>query len=108
MPRSMKEIREKADFLLERSYRKHLNRRVRKAMLDYEKKGWKLTTRGFPHFIAQQLFTGFRAVWVPDKSGCFTIEQRRLQAIFRAQNFDVRTVDLEAKDFCAPEGSKEG
>jgi len=42
----MKEIRSKADFLLERSYRKHLNRRIRKAIVDYERNGWKLTTRG--------------------------------------------------------------
>jgi hypothetical protein len=107
MPRSMKEIRENADSLLERSYRKHLNRRVQKTMLDYEKKGWKLTTRGFPHFIAQQFLTRFRAVWIPDKSGCFTTEQKRLQGIFRVQGFDVRTVNLQARDFCPPDG-KEG
>lgn len=103
----MKEIRSKADSLLERSYRKHLNRRVRKAMLDYEKKGWKLTTRGMPDFIASQIFGRYRAVWVPNKYGCLTAEQKRLRGIFRVQGFDVRTVNLEAQDFCAPEGSKE-
>ena len=77
-------------------------------MSDYEKKGWKLTTRGMPDFIAQDIFTRPRAVWVPDKTGCFTKEEKRLQGIFRVQGFDVRTVCLDAPDFCAPEGSEEG
>ncbi len=108
MPRSMKEIREKSNSILERSYRKHLARPVRKSMQDYEKHGWRITSHGFPQFIAQQPFTRFRAVWVPDKSGCFTMEQKRLQGIFRVHGFDVRTVNLQAQDLCAPEGSKEG
>jgi hypothetical protein len=33
-------------------------------MLDYEKKGWKLTTRGMPNFLTTQSFTRPRAVWV--------------------------------------------
>jgi hypothetical protein len=70
MPRSMQEIRSRADEIIERHDRKHLNRRVRKAMGDYEKSGWKLTTvGGWPDFIASQIYTRFRAVWVPDKSG---------------------------------------
>jgi hypothetical protein len=103
----MKEIRSRTDEIIERHYRKHLSRQKRKAMIDYERSGWKLTTRGMPDFIATQIFTRPRAVWVPDKSGCFTMEQKRLQGIFRAQGFDVRKVNLEAPFFCAPEGSKE-
>lgn len=102
MPRSMKETRLMADHILERHYRKHQNARKRKAMRDYEKNGWYLCTRGWPDFIATTIFTRTRAVWVPDKLGHFTMEQKRCQGIFRVQGFDVKTVNLEAANFCEP------
>ncbi len=107
MPRSMREIILKADEIDAKHYRKHQNRRRRKALTDYEKGSWKLIVRGMPDFVAVRPFARFRAVWVPDKNGAFTIEQKRLQAIFRASGFDVAIVNLEARDFCAPQGGKQ-
>lgn len=108
MPRSKREIRSKADEIVARNYRKHQNRRKRKAMADYERGGWKLTFEGMPDFIASRPFARFRAVWVPDKLGGFTMQQKRLQGIFKVQGFDVRTVNLNASNFCDPGQGKSG
>jgi hypothetical protein len=108
MARSMTQIRLMADDITEKHYRKHQNRRKRKAYRDYERSGWKLITRGMPDFLATQIFTRPRAVWVPSKDGKLSLEQRRCQGILKSQGFDVRTINLESANYCALEGAKEG
>jgi hypothetical protein len=108
MPRSLRELTLLGDDITEKGYRKHQNRRKRKAYRDYERSSWKLLTRGMPDFLATQIFTRPRAVWVPSKTGSLSVEQKRCLGILKSQGFDVRTVNLEASNYCAPEGSKEG
>ncbi len=108
MPRSIRDITANANEIMERHYRRHQNRRKRKAYRDYERNGWKLTTRGMPDFLATQIFTRPRAVWVPSKTGSLSMGQKRVQGILKSQGFDVRTVNLEAANYCALEGAKEG
>ena len=107
MPRSLRELRLLGDDITEKHYRKHQNRRKRKAYRDYERSGWKLTTRGMPDFIATQLFTTPRAVFLPSENGNLSVDQKRCQGILKSRGFDVRTVNLEAPNFCPPEGTKE-
>jgi len=94
----------------EKDGRRRKNPRERAVMDAYEKKGWQITTRGFPCFLARKKGQAVRCVWVerknvnPSKAG-LSLAQHKAHSIFTVLGLDTRIVSPDQQPLCDPDGN---